>query len=147
MIMLDFTRLAKDKYAQTAMTTWARDRRINKVNNGFSTCFCVWTNGQSLFHKECKSKKLLKIYPLRRNIEKFFRTAKHSLGLEDCETPKDDQIINNISFIMIALTGLVETKSLKKKKFVEVILGIIKSKNIGKSFTVYVDLVEAYVTF
>jgi hypothetical protein len=44
-IIFDFTRLAKDKDAKTPLTTWDRDGRINKVNNGFSVGFCVWTNG------------------------------------------------------------------------------------------------------
>ena len=45
-LIFDFTRLAKSKDAQTPMTTWDRDARINKVNNGFSVGFCVWTNGK-----------------------------------------------------------------------------------------------------
>ena len=45
-IIFDFTRLAKSKDAQTPLTTWDRDGRINKVNNGFSTGFCVWSNGK-----------------------------------------------------------------------------------------------------
>jgi len=276
LIIFDFTRLAKSKDAQTPMTTWDRDGRINKVNNGFSIGFCVWTDGKitiplsycfwmnkndagdsyiskkelakSLIatikndleieevlvdgefathnmmnffaeegldftariacnrnvvtkdgikdqlknHKALRlrkneksrtilasyggriynftsvkqktrggkkkivfiistkirqSKDHVKIYVLRWNIEKFFRTAKQSLGLEDCQAQKLDRIVNHIYAVMIAFTAFEETKFITKKKSVEVVLGILKSKNVNKQYNLYADLVETYVSF
>ncbi len=84
---------------------------------------------------------------MRWNIEKFFRTAKQSLWLDDCQAQKLDRIINHIYAVMIAFTALEETKFAKKKKSIEVVLSIIKSKNAGKQFTLYADLIETYATF
>jgi hypothetical protein len=275
-IIFDFTRLAKSKDAQTPMTTWDRDARINKVNNGFSLGFCVWTDGkitiplthcfwlnktdagesyatkkeraQSVLravkqklditeviidgefathammdffsdegidftaripanrnviigtgkgiqlknHPALRlrkneksrtifasyggrlynftavkqmtrggkkkivfiistntrtSKEHVRIYKLRWLIEKFFRTAKQSLGLEDCQAQRIDRIINHIHAVMLAFIALEETKVAKKKKSVEAILSIINSKNRPPSFLHYADLVETYAAF
>jgi len=276
MLIVDFTRLAKSKDAQTPMATWDRDARINKVNNGFSTGFCVWTNekitiplsfcfwlnkkdsidsyvtkkelAQSLIRQVKKeleieevivdgefstcfmmdffaeegihftaripcnrsvitddgvraqlrnhgslrlrkneksrsvealfngrlynftavkqttrggkkkivfivstksrpSKEHVKTYALRWNIEKFFRTAKQSLGLEDCQAQKIDRIINHIHAVMLAFVALEETRFSKKKKSVEAILGLIKPKNVTRNFDLYADLIETYAIF
>lgn len=276
LIIFDFTRLAKSKDAQTPMTTWDRDGRINKVNNGFSVGFCVWTNGKitiplthcywinkkdsgesyitkkefakslirlvkndldinevlvdgefsthsmldffaeegidftariatnrnvltrngikaqlkthdalrlrkneksrtviasygQIFYnftavkqttrggkkkivfiistKNRSSKEHVKIYAMRWNIEKFFRTAKQSLGLEDCQAQKADRIVNHVHAVMIAFIALEETKFTKKKKSVEAVLGIIRSKNRGIKYNLYIDLVETYANF
>lgn len=276
LLIVDFTRLAKSKDAQTPMTTWDRDGRINKVNNGFSIGFCVWTNGtitiplshcfwvnkkdadQSYVSKKdlamaaikriksdlgidevlvdgefatltmmeffaeenihftaripanrCvviggtpkqqlknhqnlrlrkneksrtaqgfyggrlydftavkhvtrggkkkivfivstkmrSSKDHVKTYALRWNIEKFFRTAKQSLGLEDCQAQKIDRVINHIHAVMIAFIALEETKFAKKKKSPELILRGLRSKNSDSLFFQYADLVETYATF
>jgi hypothetical protein len=93
------------------------------------------------------SKEHVKIYSLRWNIEKFFRTAKQSLGLEDCQAQKIDRIINHINAVMLAFIALEETKLAKKKKSVEAVLGIIKSKNMNHTINLYADLVETYIAF
>jgi hypothetical protein len=53
-------------------------------------------------------------YRLRWCIEKFFRTAKQSLGLEQCQAQKIDRVSNHINAFMIAFVALEEVKHLKK---------------------------------
>ena len=97
--------------------------------------------------KDRPSKDHVKTYALRWSIEKFFRTAKQSLGLEDCQAQKIDRIINHINAVMLVFIALEETKFAKKKRSPEAILGIIKSKNVNNKYHSYADLVETYATF
>lgn len=276
MIIADFTRLAKSKDAQTPLTTWDRDGRLNGVNNGFSTGVCVWTNGvitiplsfcfwlnrkdagdefvskkdlakdmifslvqklgnlevlvdgefstiemfeffaimrisftaripcnrrvtsrdgvsaQLQLHPDLKlnknaksrtmtayfggrlyeftavrhntrngkkkivfiiststrhSKEHVRIYALRWMIERFFRTSKQSLGLEDCQAQKTDGIVNRIVSVMLIFTALEEVKITKKEKSVEAVLHVLRSKKGHSSTAKYIDLVETYVRF
>jgi hypothetical protein len=275
-VLVDFTRLAKSKDAQTPFTTWDRDGRINGVNNGFSVGFCAWTNGKItiplsfsfwvnkknagesyiakkdlvkallirltneidfeevivdgefatydmlnfcadqdfditariarnrnvvtddgtkaqlqahpalrltknkksrtvgafycgrfynfttvkyrlkggkkkivfiISSKNRTSKEHVNTYKFRWNIEKFFRTAKQSLGLEQCQAQKIDQVINHINAVMVAFVALEEVKYLKKKRSPEAVLGILKSKNNVWLIDQYIDLVETFATF
>lgn len=97
--------------------------------------------------KERQAKEHVKIYGLRWNCEKFFRTAKQSLGLEDCQSQKIDGISGHIWSVMMIFTALEETRFFKKKKSVERVLAILKSKNTTSLVNEYIDLVETYVTF
>ncbi len=275
-VLVDFTRLAKSKDAQTPLTTWDRDGRINGVNNGFSVGFCAWTNGkitiplsysfwvnkkisgesyiakkdlvkallirlknelgvkevivdgefatydmldfcanqgfditariarnrnvithdgtkaQLRIHqalrlvknrksrtvraffggrfyyftavkhttrggqkkivfiissKERSSKEHVNTYKLRWNIEKFFRTAKQSLGLEQCQAQKIDRISNHINAVMIAFIALEEIKYLKKKRSPEAVLNIIRAKTNSRITIEYIDLIETLAVF
>lgn len=65
--------------------------------------------------KQRTSKEHLLIYSLRWCIEKFFRSSKQSLGLEDCQAQKHDGIINRILAVMIAFTAIEETRFVKKR--------------------------------
>jgi hypothetical protein len=61
-------------------------------------------------------------YKKRWNCEKFFRTAKQALGLEDCQAKKVDGIKGHIWSVMILYSSLEETRYFKKKKSPEFIL-------------------------
>jgi len=92
------------------------------------------------------SKEHVRIYDLRWCIEKFFRTAKQSLGLESCQAQKSSGTINRILAVMLIYSALEETRFAKKKISVEQVLRIIKSKTGGKRFDQYAYLVETYAT-
>jgi len=92
-------------------------------------------------------KEHVKAYSLRWRIERFFRTSKQSLGLEDCQSQKLQGIISHIFAVMLAYAAIEETRFAKKKKSPELVLGILKSKNNRPLFQQYADLVETYATF
>jgi len=275
-IIVDFTRLEKSKDAQTPLTTWDRDGRRNGTNNGYSTAFCVWTNGKITIpltfcfwenrlssNEDYVSKKQLtqdlilavvaklgyletivdgefsnydmlkffaenrldftahiarnrkvsslegestqlqqhhalrlvknqksrtmaaylagriydftavrqktrngkskivyiissstrlakehvKIYALRWEIEKFFRTTKQSLGLEDCQTQKLSGIVARIVAVNLMYTALEEVKILKKLSSPEGVLRVLRSKNDLDLNHEYTDLIETFLCF
>jgi hypothetical protein len=93
------------------------------------------------------SKEHAKTYALRWCIEKFFRTSKQSLGLEDCQSQKLEGIKSHIFAVMFSYATLEEIKIFKRKKSPEHILGILRTKISGSLSLKYADLVETYATF
>jgi hypothetical protein len=112
-----------------------------KTRNGKKKIvFIISTNVRS-------SKEHVRIYSLRWNIEKFFRTSKQSLGLEACQAQKSHGIVTRILAVILIFTALEETKLFLKEKSVEAVLHVLRSKNSLDSPLEYSDLVETYVSF
>ena len=95
--------------------------------------------------KKRAPKEHVKTYKTRWVIEKFFRTTKQSLGLEDCQAHSIDAIKQHIIAALSMFTALEETKFVKKQKSVEAVLAIAKSKNRGLLSSQYIDLIESFM--
>ncbi len=74
-------------------------------------------------------KKHVKIYSLRWSIEKFFRTAKQSLGLTDCQSRKLQNQINHIKSVFFAYTALQFDMKKSRLKTPEEALRRLRFKN------------------
>lgn len=80
------------------------------------------------------AKEQAKIYRIRWNIEKMFRTMKQSLGLNDCQSTNSEKQAAHILSIFLAYARLEEQKKFKRKKSTEEILAIIRPRKQLKSF-------------
>jgi SRSO17 transposase len=89
----------------------------------------------------------METYSSRWVIEKFFRSAKQSLGLEDCRSQKFDGIVKHIWAVMRSFTTLELLRFAKRKKSVEAVLAILRDKKRGVLSHQYADLIETLIEF
>jgi hypothetical protein len=95
-------------------------------NGDFTTVFQV-----SNF--KATAREHVKIYGYRWVIEKFFRTAKQKLGLNDCQSRKLDKQINHIKCVFAAYTIAQFERAQRRYKNVEEAIKSIKERNLKKS--------------
>lgn len=72
----------------------------------------------------------VRIYGYRWNIEKFFRTAKQSLGLNDCQARKNNFQEKHIFAVFFIYAFLQIEKKRRRLKNVEEVIKILKRKNL-----------------
>jgi Transposase DDE domain len=81
-------------------------------------------------------------YSIRSNVEKFFRTAKQSLGLTDCQSTDAGKQRMHITAVMNAYARLQLVKFYKGKQCVEEIIHILRRQKSTPGFNEYVDLIK-----
>lgn len=74
-----------------------------------------------------------KIYDLRWNIEKFFRTSKQYLGLNDCQSPKIEKQKKHIFSVFAAYIIALHERKKRKLKNVEEAIKFIRKQSRGLS--------------
>ncbi len=87
---------------------------------------------------KASARKHVRAYEFRWNIEKFFRTAKQKLGLNDCQSRKKKSQENHLLNVFFAYAFLQYERKKNKLKNVESVIKSIKGasfKNIKSQFT------------
>ena len=123
-----FIKLKKGRVRRTIKALWQNMHlhftafKRQMANGEFSTVFQV-SNFKAL------SSEHIKIYGYRWKIEKFFRTAKQKLGLNDCQSRKLERQKGHIFHVFIAYSIAQYERVRKKIKNVEDAIKSIKTQN------------------
>lgn len=83
-------------------------------------------------------------YAIRWNIEKFFRTAKQKLGLNDCMVRNRDGQEKHIINVFFAYALLQIEKHKRKLKNVEILIDSIKSYNFTKLQQRFIPIIKNF---
>ncbi len=127
-----FFKLRRGRIHQTIRASWksmnlyftALKRQLS--NGEFTTVFQV-----SNF--KASAREHVKLYGYRWNIEKFFRTAKQKLGLNDCQSRKLDRQKGHIVNVFIAYIVAQYERVKQKLRNVEMAIKSIISRNLKNS--------------
>ena len=84
-------------------------------------------------------KKQVKCYDQRWVAEKFFRTAKQSLGLRDCQSINHNKQALHFYCIMVGYTLLHYQKNYSQKKSIEEVLTVLRYQTTTPKFYRYID--------
>ena len=124
-----FLKLKKGRTKRTIQALWQNmylsftTFKRQMANGEFSIVFQV-SNFKAL------SSEHIKIYGYRWKIEKFFRTAKQKLGLNDCQSRKLERQKGHIFHVFIAYSIAQYERVRKKYKNVEDAITSIKIRNL-----------------
>lgn len=96
--------------------------------------FMDWLDkNQVLFEMRFHSNSRVKLYGYRWNIEKFFRTAKQKLGLNDCQSRKFERQKGHIVNVFIAYIVAQYERVKQKLRNVKMAIKSIISRNLKNS--------------
>lgn len=87
-----------------------------------------------------------KIYDLRWNIEKFFRTSKQYLGLNDCQSPKIEKQKKHIFSVFVAYIIALHERKKRKLKNVEEAIKFIRRQNCDRKSYIFDTFKEIFQT-
>jgi hypothetical protein len=92
-------------------------------------------------------KKCVETYAKRWVIEKFNRTIKQRLGVQDCQSSDPAKQRTHVWAVIHAYTILEHIRYYKKKKSVEEVLHILRWQKTTSQHPQYVDLVRTFMAF
>ena len=90
-------------------------------------------------NKDVTPKKQVKSYEQRWAAEKFFRTAKQSLGLRDCQSTNQSKHELHFYCIMVGYTLLHHQKNYSRQRSIEEVLTVLRHQKTTPKFYRYID--------